>query len=375
MAPRKTSSTIGTPGPAAAAAASVGPRLQLILDPPDKILYITADARMRSVSATCSLVGVAGVETQPVSYDWVVSLVMRSAGIPSAVGRSTSHPPIHALTTSPNFPIPFKAVRGGTLTVTVSTSLQGKRLAATAIAEIRGTNPTEADLRAAGVPETLILVMKQETALRQFLKTGSKSGYPLFSSDGLGGVGLGQITHPRPTDDEVWDWKANVKRAETLYQQKKAEAKRYLDGYPSSPEFHRLVEAYNRDRIATSSAVAKAPPSPYDTGRSDMIQPRLPIKPLIITLPPYTDEMLENETIRRYNGEILRVREYEARRQTDPQGLLAVEVKADGTHGTAEWHQVTAQERIAAYDAQQWPADRRGDPDYVAHVRNQVTPR
>ena len=57
--------------------------------------------------------------------------------------------------------------------------------------------------------------------------------------------------------------------------------------------------------------------------------------------------MIENETIRRYNGEPV-IPEYVPLRKD---GLLVVQEAPDGTHGLAQWHQVTTEERVAAYDA------------------------
>ena len=187
--------------------------------------------------------------------------------------------------------------------------------------------------------------MMAESGLRQFGTKGPGAGYPLFSGDNLGGVGLGQITIPAPTDDEVWHWKANLRAALVLFQQKQQIARHYLSTYSSSPAFQELVTAWNAHRRSAGQ------------------------EPVEVTLPPFTPEMLENETLRLYNGEAGHVHEYVAKQMG---GLPAVTMEADGKHGTAAWVQVSAEERKAQYTIQKIPQNRWGDPDYVSNVRGRV---
>lgn len=331
-----------------------GSEIKVTLDPPNKVFFITADAQMPKIKATCQLPAVApaaspaasGQTNSPVmvqSYDWDVTLVLNPSGVPYAVGRTTRHSPIRGTTIVPDLTLPFTQIRGGTLTVAVATTFQGKRITGKTVAEIRGTNPSSTLIRTEGASEILMKLMKAESSLQQFLSTRAKAGYPVFSHDGLGGVGLGQITHPRPTDDEVWDWKSNVKAARDQWNNKSRDAKRILQNYASSTEFRDLVRQYNLARAA-------------------------PLKPLTIILPTITDEMLNNETIRLYNGAPF-VQEYDA--ETDARGMLVVDIDPDGLHGTARWRQITATQRSAIYVAQGKSAN-LGDPDYVNHVLSQV---
>lgn len=331
-----------------------GSEIKVTLDPPNKVFFITADAQMPKIKATCQLPASApvaspaasGQTNSPVmvqSYDWDVTLVLNPSGVPYAVGRTTRHSPIRGTTVIPELTLPFTQIRGGTLTVTVAATFQGKRITGKTVAEIRGTNPGSTLIRTEGASEILMKLMKAESSLQQFLSTRAKAGYPVFSHDGLGGVGLGQITHPRPTDDEVWDWKSNVKAAKDQWNSKSRDAKRILQNYASSTEFRDLVRQYNLARTA-------------------------PLKPLTIALPAVTDEMLNNETIRLYNGAPF-VQEYDA--ETDARGMLVVDIDPDGLHGTARWRQITATQRSAIYVAHGKSAS-LGDPDYVNHVLSQV---
>jgi hypothetical protein len=348
--------------PPSAANTFHGPETKVTFDPPNKVFFITADARIPKIKASCQLPNLApavsGQSNSPWAevqgYDWDVTVVLNPAGVPDAVGRSTSHIPIRFTTLVPELTLPFTQIRGGTLSVVVATTLQGQRVTGKAVAEIRGTNPSTTLIRAEAVPEILMKLMKLESSLRQFRTTHSRAGYPVFSHDGFGGVGLGQITHPRPTDDEVWDWKANVKAAKAQWESKsKNDAKKNLQNYASGSAFRELVRQYNQNRVRTAQ-----------------------LKPLTVTLPSVTDEMLENEAIRLYNGAPRpnghSLQEYTA--EVDENGWLVVDAAPDNLHGAARWQEVTAASRTAFYDSNNLERKYRGDPDYVNHVRSQVVP-
>jgi hypothetical protein len=136
-----------------------------------------------------------------------------------------------------------------------------------------------------------------------------------------------------------------VQAALKLYDKKKHTASTYLNAYPHSQEFQTLVQTYNQLRIASS------------------------LPALNVRLPAHTAEMLENEAIRLYNGEPVHLHEYIAR---EVDGVLFVNLASNKLDGTAEWHQVTAAERIAYYQAHGLPRNKWGDPDYVNDVRKRV---
>ncbi|MCA1704685.1 MAG: choice-of-anchor C family protein [Actinobacteria bacterium] len=114
-----------------------------------------------------------------------------------------------------SFPLDFRStIRGGTLTVTVTTDIGGHVYSADATARIGGVNPDRATaLNLIGKQfgaQTLQRIAAQETGgtFRQFNPT---SGEPYVSEKCDGGVGVMQVTDPPPTDKEIWDWTANVK--------------------------------------------------------------------------------------------------------------------------------------------------------------------
>ena len=73
--------------------------------------------------------------------------------------------------------------------------------------------------------------MRFESGLAQFRgQPGTKSKCPLFSSDNLGGVGICQITTPAPTDEEVWNWKANVEAGKRFWDAKQANSRAFMTG-------------------------------------------------------------------------------------------------------------------------------------------------
>ena len=338
-----------------------GPDLKVSFDPPGSIFAIGVDARMPAITVICApenTPAAAPAAQGAVTYTWNITLVMSPAGVPHAVGRSTQHPPIKKTTTEPRLLIPFVQVRGGTLTVSVSATIGGAALTGKGQAEIRGTNPGSGLIRSQGISELMLKLMTLESGLKQFLSTKVKTGYPVFSHDGLGGVGLGQLTHPRPTEDQIWNWKENARASAAQFQAlRDGDAKRLLRKYSGGAAFVKLVQQYNAARIVPAAAKPGVPAA-------------APLKALTITLPEPTDEMLENETIRLYNGAPA-VGEYIA--ETDKAGLLVVDVDKDGARGVARWHQVTGDERRDIYRAHGMKSE-TGDPDYVDHVRNAVVP-
>jgi hypothetical protein len=91
---------------------------------------------------------------------------------------------------------------------------------------ITGSNPAEANIRdfinTNPGSEGFNSILAAESGMRHF----TDSGEPIVSRDN--GYGIAQLTDPRPTFEEVWNWKANIKAALSLYSQKRDDAKRYL---------------------------------------------------------------------------------------------------------------------------------------------------
>jgi hypothetical protein len=69
---------------------------------------------------------------------------------------------------------------------------------------------------------TLRKVASLESGGHQF----DNRGYPLWSRDNLGGVGVMQVTNPQPSVDEVWNWQKNAMKGKSVFIDKKGAANR-----------------------------------------------------------------------------------------------------------------------------------------------------
>ena len=261
--------------------ATPAPKVVLAFTPPGPEYAISEMAEMPSINVAAALENVTVKPGTTLEFVWTARLDFHGHGCPHAMGRSTSHTAIHAKTSTGNWTIPFSQVRGGTLTVSVHVQIDHHKLSATKTSlSIVGTNPTPTSLLCATYPnETFKKLMRLESGLLQFRgHPGATSKCPLFSSDNLGGVGLCQITRPRPSDDEVWDWKANVEAGKRFWTTKEDGAKEFVKSQQSGHHFKDLVKAFNHRREKKGE------------------------KAITIALLDYTDDQLEKDTLRGYNG-------------------------------------------------------------------------
>jgi len=296
-------------------------------EPSGRWFRITADAEMPEITVTAALQG-QGLPDRA-EFTWSATLIYDGV-------KHTEHPAIGPYASAnPSWRIPFTHVRGGKLTVQV-VMRAGGRIAGQASMEwdVVGTNPINAaairrftDSIGANRAAFRKLI-RQESSLQQFRRA---TNLPLYSNDGQGGVGLCQLTVPPPTADQIWSWKANVRGGWRLYQEKERIARHYL----------------NKERDEVFPALRAA----WHHAR---IRQRLPAPP--VELPNYTQDQLERDTLRGYNGYAGDLHEYRLRR--NPDRTLYVTVNGSGTRGTAEWEQVPVAER------RRYP----GDTNYVNHV-------
>jgi hypothetical protein len=251
--------------------------------------------------------------------------------------------------TGGRFDLAFPSIRGGSLTLTISTTLMGQTFQArTQGLVIVGTNPQRADVAAMMPHDTLSKIACQESGgMRQFAAAanGGTGACPLWSADNLGGVGIMQITRPTPTDDEVWDWTANVRHGIQIFNEKLAAARGYPQRVRNSQRFQQLVQRLNQTRQ----------------------QQNLP--PLTVTVPPFTSgdfnnnlQQLELDAIRGYNGfggrDAFGMELHEFRVVLDAAGQLVVDIVPGSTNATTRWERVPAADRPQSF----------GDPNYVQHV-------
>lgn len=330
--------------------ASTAPKVVLTFTPPGPEYAISEVGKMPAITVTATLANVTMKPGDTPEFVWSAGVHFNGHGCAHAMGRTTSHSPIHAKTPTGSWIIPLSETRGGALTVSVSVHVNHHKLTATKTGlSIAGTNPTPTSLLCVSYPnETFKKLMRLESGLIQFRgHPGATSKCPLFSSDNLGGVGLCQITRPRPSDDEVWDWTANVEAGKRFWHAKEANSKAFVTSQQTGQHLKDLVKAFNLHREKKGQ------------------------KAITITLPDFTDDQLEKDTLRGYNGYAGGWHEY--RIATDANGHLIVTIDPAGTTGTAEWHRNSAAERKAHYQAIGLDQDNWGDPDYVEDVLRQAS--
>jgi len=312
--------------------------LTLTSNPPSNgpKFYITADARMPEVRVTATM---PGQRIAPnAEFTWSATLVFDGARAPTVTPRGstgkTEHPAIGPFVSArPSWHIPFSHVRGGALTVTVVMRVGHTKAQASQTWLIVGTNPSHAAIRtfanSIGADRVAFRkLMQHESRAEQFFRFND---WPKYSSDMKGGVGLCQLTEPKPTADQTWNWKQNVRGGWALYQKKEESARGFPGRVREGTRFRELVAAWNRARTKKGL-------------------PALPVD-----LPDYTPDQLERDTLRGFNGYAGGLHEYRLRRNSDD--TLYVTVNTSGTRGAAEWRQVRPDERSGP-----------GDRNYVENV-------
>lgn len=317
-------------------------KLTIVSPVKDTEFAITTDPVMPDIAAEVKIDGATPDPTASTSFDWTANISFEASSCPHGKARTITHPEVKESVVGGKWKPKFTQIRGGTLTLTVAAAVGDQKLTASVTAKIAGTNPSKAEVQAAFPDKTIRMIASQESGLRQFrTKPGeTKSECPLWSGDNLGGAGMMQITNPAPTDDQVWSWKANLEKGTKILAEKRAVAKGYANQVRNSTGFKKLVDAFNAARKTAS-------------------QPEL-----TITVPDYTDEQLQHDTIRGYNGfagkDAFGFPLHEYRIKLDAAGNLVVTDKG-GNNGTVEWEEVPVADRPSS----------SGDPNYVQNVLKQ----
>ena len=354
--------TATQPGPVRPVPRPVQPRpspqtkIQLVTPVSGRTFAIDGNAHMPTIFAQARITGISPDPTASTAFTWTVQLRFRASDCPNGPDRTINPPDIVQTVVGGKFNILFDrmGVRGGKLTIMVQATLAGRTLQAQSNnLRIVGTNPLLESVRAAMPHDTLQRIARHESGARQFYAaaSGGTSPYPLFSRDKLGGVGIMQITNPRPTDDEVWDWTANVTGGIQIFNKKLAVARNYPARVRASAGFANLVARFNQERVHRG------------------------LPPVSIDLPDFKSgnfddnlQELELDAIRGFNGwagddgmgfdpPVL----HEFRVALDAAGNLRVNIDPVTNRGTAIWERV--------------PEDARplnsGDPKYVKNVLSQ----
>ena len=323
------------------------PEIQIV-SPVDNTIYriepgtAGTGAQMPVIQAEARFSGLTPDPTSSTVFTWVVKVKFQCQDCTN--GRDKEIKDEFQLTSIGGLcPITFPHVRGGDLTISVGADLPtGCYEKITKGLKIQGVNPPRNEINVACGVAALQKIACQESGRRQFdaaAETGV-SDCPLFSGDGLGGVGLMQVTNPAPTEDDHWDWRANISHGTQIFNSKRPTASQYPAAVRGSAAFRQLVQRFN-------------------IGRNP---------PVTIVVPDFTPAQLELDMIRGYNGwaghdafgHVL----HEFRVPLDAQGNLQVNVDA-ANRGVIVWEQVPAQDR--PHGAGTW-----GDPNYVANVQRQI---
>lgn len=254
-------------------------------------------------------------------------------------------------TSGPDWTFTFPRIRGGQLTLQCEARVSNGQIfrASRAQLVIRGANPPREELHAVLAHPVLRQVCARESGQRQFLANpfGGASVHPLWGDDGMGGVGLMQVLEPPPTDDEVWNWKANALRGIKQFKDRLTTSRAYVESLRHSHEFLHLIAHYNLVRKASHQFSVS------------------------VTVPDWSPEQIEDDAIRGYNGHAGRDGYghglHEFRVVVDECGKIIVDIEP-GTHrGKVRWERVSADSRQAMF-----PKGYPGDPDYLNSVRSQV---
>jgi hypothetical protein len=315
-------------------------------------IVITGTPQMPLMSFRANVRGADPTVVQRTAFHWVLAINFDASNCRHGPRRTISKTQRQTIIGDAFIPF-FSEIRGGSLTVTVTATINGRRIT-DHLSNVRivATNPTRQDLFAALPHNTLRRVCLQESiGGRQFdaPPNGGVGRCPLWSGDGLGGVGLFQITNPAPTDDEVWNWRTNVAGGIRIFGQKLAAARGYAAQVRGTHRFRQLVDAFNAGRHARHLA------------------------PLTITLPDFTTgdfdnnlQQLELDTIRGFNGfaggDGFGLHLHEFRVALDHGRLRVQNIDEHALTGEAMW------ERVPVADRPQGT----GDPNYVAHVLGQT---
>ncbi len=241
-------------------------------------------------------------------------------------------------------------VRGGTLKVTAEIVIDGQKLRGTAVAKVIALNPTREQILRSFPTNRFGLIASKigvwESGMRQFNPVSARvqSGLPYTSITNDVGLmqlnpGCGSLSSP----DQIWDWRANVRRGLVILRSKFEASRSYpfelissqsVSNQPSRtylPSRH-AVRDFRNTTVQSALGLSSIVGTGQMTGDMDVDH---------IALSEW-----ERDAIRRYNGG----REYscELRLNTHTRQLGAADWKQDATRGGIK------------------PAC--GDRDYVRHV-------
>ena len=244
----------------------------------------------------------------------------------------------------------FDKVRGRSVDIQVSFTIEGETFRTGTGTSIWGTNPQRAEVQAALPHDTLKRIACKESGQRQFdaPADGGQSLCPLYSNDRAGRVGIMQV--PNPTPDDIWNWQKNIESGKKFFKKKVADARKYPSDVRESAGFQSLVDQFNQKRQqAGLSSLQEVVLRNFKTGNFDNHL-----------------EQLELDAIRGYNGwhgpdrfgfELHEFRV--AVDRVDGEDVpRVININEQTLTGEAVWEQVPVADR----------PQNLGEPDYVSQV-------
>jgi hypothetical protein len=304
-------------------------------------LAIDATPAMPAIDLEVAIGGLQVDPTPQTTFQWTAQLRFNPAGVCRHGPNRNFALDLNGTHVGSPIPIRFSTLMGGDLTINVTASVQSVNLSAPPLnLRIAATNPSRADIQGAIANDTLQRIATHESQQVQFAGSpGAVVRCPLWSGDNLGGVGIFQITVPRPTDAQVWDWRQNVAAGRQRLEQGRATARAYRGQILRSHTWTNLTGQFNQGRRAAN------------------------LPEVQIDIPVYTTDQVEDDAIRAFNGFGsnrdqfgFALREFRLRMDG---AALHVTVDEATRRGMTEWERVpgTAAARGSS-----------GDPNYVNNV-------
>jgi PKD repeat protein len=323
----------------------IGIKIELCKDPTQCDITQTPD--MQTIHVKATIQGKSPDPTASTTFQWNAKLTFETRDCSGS--RALGDPdPLSGSSTGGQFDVLFQQVRGGSLQVTATATVDGVDLKgdtkdqdATKNLKIRGQNPARSNIQSNAGTADLQMIACQESGQRQFnaAADNGRNVCSVWNGGGDGGVGVMQITPPENAGN-VWRWDNNVARGVSKFNTASGSAGRYRNNVTGSGDWRNAVAFINSQRAAQH------------------------LPPITVSLRAYTPDELRLDSIRCFNGA--------AGREFFGAGLHEYRVIRSGTtnfngantpiltinaNGAADWERVPVTDRPAT-----------GDRCYVQHV-------
>ncbi|MBI1745633.1 MAG: hypothetical protein HYR55_03490 [Acidobacteria bacterium] len=203
----------------AAATARATCRLDVAQPAGGSQFFITTAPAMPSITAQATALGFDIAQTEFI-WSSAIRYQYRPGRAVEAVYPNQSG--LGLLTYTPNFSSP--GIRGGTLSLTVRAAVGGTLLLANRDVTVHGTNPGAQAVNDAAGTFVIRQLACQESRRRQFA-AAVEGGTGLPYKSQTYAVGVMQIVEPAPTDESVWNWRANIAQGTQIYGDKLQDAR------------------------------------------------------------------------------------------------------------------------------------------------------